>query len=281
MTQLPPISMIRTPEQVQAPFISSSSSQRETVSRTTLILPKPHCDYSYSSSQRTPPPPPITPPTSNPYSSLSYSHAPSHKTPWMSWESTPLSHSEPTDTSRHPSTESSSSFVYGHDKKHLTSSDDLLAEKRRRNAGASARFRDRRKQRERELQEKYNALEIHTKALASALQQYQPDHALLKGNPLLSDRVSQLERIMTQFRQDKAEDTYKLDELEKENTYLRSLLVPVRSRPYTTAHTTVSDGIAPPHSVFSHLPPTDHTRDVLKEYTNKRIYHSPTSENEV
>jgi len=44
---------------------------------------------------------------------------------------------------------------------------ELLAEKRRRNAGASARFRDRRKQREREMQEKCQFLERRVQELES------------------------------------------------------------------------------------------------------------------
>ncbi|CAG8451707.1 5385_t:CDS:2 [Scutellospora calospora] len=44
---------------------------------------------------------------------------------------------------------------------------ELLAEKRRRNAGASARFRDRRKQREREMQDKCQFLERRVQELES------------------------------------------------------------------------------------------------------------------
>ncbi|KAL0091429.1 hypothetical protein J3Q64DRAFT_1673361 [Phycomyces blakesleeanus] len=158
------------------------------------------------------------------------------------------------------------------------SSEEVLAEKRRRNAGASARFRDRRKQRERELQDKYNILENRTKALADALRRIEPDHPLVlphqaeitshgdNSNRLgsaspspephsqnttdLTDRVSQLERLMTLFRQEKETDTCKLEELEKENFYLRSLLVPVgRPRSHSNGRSSQSLVPTPPSSV--------------------------------
>lgn len=129
------------------------------------------------------------------------------------------------------------------------SSEEVLAEKRRRNAGASARFRDRRKQRERELQDKCHELEQRTKELENALRRCEPDHPLLSkphlsanteynGNRSITsspppshqqedshtlfDRVGQLEHLMTRFRQEKETDTQKLDELEKEviNLYI-------------------------------------------------------------
>ncbi|KAL1934308.1 hypothetical protein VTP01DRAFT_6490 [Rhizomucor pusillus] len=50
-------------------------------------------------------------------------------------------------------------------------SDQILAEKRRRNATASSRFRERRKQRERELQERCTFLEKRVNQLEAALQQ--------------------------------------------------------------------------------------------------------------
>ncbi|KAK4512472.1 uncharacterized protein ATC70_003173 [Mucor velutinosus] len=159
----------------------------------------------------------------------------------------------------------------------VLTSEEVLAEKRRRNAGASARFRDRRKQRERELQDKCHELEQRSKEFENALRRIDPDHPLLLAKQLqpssshsaaaataaspsseynhrrsvtssspppphsqssashsyasdqstLFDRVSQLEHLMTRFKEEKETDVQKLDELEKENKYLRSLLVPV------------------------------------------------------
>ncbi|KAG2228519.1 hypothetical protein INT48_007792 [Thamnidium elegans] len=131
----------------------------------------------------------------------------------------------------------------------VLSSEEVLAEKRRRNAGASARFRDRRKQRERELQDKCNELEQRSKEFENALRRVEPEHPLLskqsvtvdysnrsntsspppmhEDNNTLFDRVGQLEHLMTRFRQEKETDVQKLDELEKENKYLKSLLIPV------------------------------------------------------
>ncbi|KAI7881366.1 hypothetical protein K492DRAFT_206853 [Lichtheimia hyalospora FSU 10163] len=125
-----------------------------------------------------------------------------------------------------------------------TSSEAILAEKRRRNAGASSRFRERRKQRERELQERVLYLEQRVQSLEMALHQYDPDHPQLisskdKRIPIqsnsmvqathhnsndLSNRVSQLETLMTRFRQEKETDSEKLTVLERENRYLKSLL---------------------------------------------------------
>ncbi|GAN04405.1 hypothetical protein MAM1_0062c03865 [Mucor ambiguus] len=158
----------------------------------------------------------------------------------------------------------------------VLTSEEVLAEKRRRNAGASARFRDRRKQRERELQDKCHELEQRSKEFENALRRIDPDHPLLlakqpqpssshsaaaasatspsseyqhrrsitsssppphshssashgyaSDQSTLFDRVGQLEQLMTRFREEKETDVQKLDELEKENKYLRSLLVPV------------------------------------------------------
>ncbi|ORZ06667.1 hypothetical protein BCR42DRAFT_312645, partial [Absidia repens] len=55
----------------------------------------------------------------------------------------------------------------------------VLAEKRKRNAGASARFRERRKLRERDLQETCKLLDRRVFALESALKQLDPNHSLL------------------------------------------------------------------------------------------------------
>lgn len=121
----------------------------------------------------------------------------------------------------------------------MLSSEEVLAEKRRRNAGASARFRDRRKQRERELQDKCHELELRSKGFEMALRHLEPDHPLLvkasvtsqSSSPVqyastdyqnssdqntLFDRVGQLEHMMTRFRKEKETDAQKLDELEKE-----------------------------------------------------------------
>lgn len=94
--------------------------------------------------------------------------------------------------------------------------EEILAEKRRRNAGASSRFRERRKQRERELQEKCQRLERQVEELQAALRNVNPDHPLLSvaNTSTLDDRVAQLERWMT----------HEKEALEKENRYLRSLL---------------------------------------------------------
>lgn len=113
------------------------------------------------------------------------------------------------------------------------SSEEVLAEKRRRNAGASARFRDRRKQRERELQDKCNELEQRSKEFETALRRVDPDHPILSKqldyqptrsitasppphDDNLFDRVGQLEHLMTRFKQEKETDEQKLSELEKE-----------------------------------------------------------------
>ena len=126
------------------------------------------------------------------------------------------------------------------------SSEEVLAEKRRRNAGASARFRDRRKQRERELQDKCNELEQRSKEFENALKRIDPDHPLFSKQPIandfggsrsttssppphhedhtLFDRVGQLEHLMTRFRQEKETDTQKLSELEKEVKFYLAML---------------------------------------------------------
>ncbi|CAO3594387.1 unnamed protein product [Absidia cylindrospora] len=59
----------------------------------------------------------------------------------------------------------------------------VLAEKRKRNAGASARFRERRKLRERDLQETCKLLDRRVFALESALKQLDPNHSLLVSSP--------------------------------------------------------------------------------------------------
>lgn len=160
--------------------------------------------------------------------------------PWSSNQQTPLSSSHPP-----PSLSTTASYSLSptlpSSLTTLTSSEAILAEKRRRNAGASSRFRERRKQRERELQERVLYLEQRVQSLEMALQQYDPEHPQLTANkekrPLvqsssviqahnhssssssnndLSNRVSQLETLMTRFRQEKESDSEKLTLLESE-----------------------------------------------------------------
>jgi hypothetical protein len=86
---------------------------------------------------------------------------------------------------------------------------ELLAEKRRRNAGASARFRDRRKQREREMQEKCQFLERRVQELEST------DSA---------KRIAELEKKLEEANEEKDTSSQKLQEQEKEIHKLRSRL---------------------------------------------------------
>jgi hypothetical protein len=75
---------------------------------------------------------------------------------------------------------------------------ELLAEKRRRNAGASARFRDRRKQREREMQEKCQFLERRVQELE---------------NMDSAKRIVELEKKLEEFTNEKDQ---KLQDQDKE-----------------------------------------------------------------
>jgi len=86
---------------------------------------------------------------------------------------------------------------------------ELLAEKRRRNAGASARFRDRRKQREREMQEKCQFLERRVQELESM------DSA---------KRISELEKKLEDANNERDASNQKLRDQEKEIQQLRSRL---------------------------------------------------------
>ncbi|ORX52764.1 hypothetical protein DM01DRAFT_309450 [Hesseltinella vesiculosa] len=162
------------------------------------------------------------------------------------------------------------------------SSDEVLAEKRRRNAGASARFRERRKVRERELQDRCQVLDRRVFALEAALKQIDPHHSLLTTPPsssdthpatnasspghtvapldaeilstfplitiptspvnhpqprispvgnspapvdfALNDRVSQLEHLMLQLRDDKHQAVSKVSSLQQENLLLKKRL---------------------------------------------------------
>ncbi|KAG0745645.1 hypothetical protein G6F57_009448 [Rhizopus arrhizus] len=111
------------------------------------------------------------------------------------------------------------------------SSEEVLAEKRRRNAGASARFRDRRKQRERELQERCQVLEKRAVDLEDALRMMDPGHPLIQSvdsnfltvsqtnsveNRVILGRINQLEQFIARFRVEKQSDIKRLEELEKE-----------------------------------------------------------------
>ncbi|RIA97060.1 hypothetical protein C1645_871636 [Glomus cerebriforme] len=86
---------------------------------------------------------------------------------------------------------------------------ELLAEKRRRNAGASARFRDRRKQREREMQEKCQFLERRVQELE---------------NTDSAKRIAELEKKLEEANAEKDTANQKLQEQEKEIHKLRSQL---------------------------------------------------------
>nr|CAG8611346.1 16003_t:CDS:2 [Entrophospora candida] len=86
---------------------------------------------------------------------------------------------------------------------------ELLAEKRRRNAGASARFRDRRKQREREMQEKCQFLEKRVQELENM------DNA---------KRIVELEKSLGEAINEKESDKSRIRELEKEVERLSSKL---------------------------------------------------------
>ncbi|KAI8089217.1 uncharacterized protein BX664DRAFT_332446 [Halteromyces radiatus] len=156
-----------------------------------------------------------------------------HGTIWHLWNQ---GNNDKYETSLSPPSHSPSSPVM----KEGMSSAQVLAEKRRRNAGASARFRERRKLRERDLQEKCQLLDRRVLALETALKQLDPHHSLLLDKPVrdddhssspppppppqstLNDRVSQLEQLMMLLRQEKILDTHKLQSLEKENQTLKT-----------------------------------------------------------
>ncbi|KAI9006701.1 hypothetical protein CLU79DRAFT_840715 [Phycomyces nitens] len=283
-TQLPPISMFGRPHPPTILPVSppQTTHEKSSLNKSMPILPKPHNDYSHHSPYHT------LPPTTNHNQLYSlYPPPPSAESDpqslWSLWGQfqqsrsiQPQISSNSEESQRRSSDPTNVQSPLSADKG--LSSEEVLAEKRRRNAGASARFRDRRKQRERELQDKYNLLENRTKALADALRRLEPDHPLVlphqtdltnhsdSSNRLgsaspspephsqnatdLTDRVSQLERLMTLFRQEKETDTCKLEELEKENFYLRSLLVPVgRPRSHSNSRSAHSMAPTPPSSV--------------------------------
>ncbi|KAH8549282.1 hypothetical protein BGW37DRAFT_112829 [Umbelopsis sp. PMI_123] len=165
-------------------------------------------------------------------------------------------------------------------------SEQVLAEKRRRNAGASARFRDRRKQRERDMNERCHHLEERVKELELALSRatgqsveeiqeggYKPQpqrrrsssvysdesqekHVMIDNFQSLGERVTELENLVGSSRREKDASVKQLQELEKENAYLRSLLTPAAA-PISMAPST------PPMSVSS-SPPTNSHRSVQR-----------------
>ncbi|KAI8579648.1 hypothetical protein K450DRAFT_240802 [Umbelopsis ramanniana AG] len=157
-------------------------------------------------------------------------------------------------------------------------SEQVLAEKRRRNAGASARFRDRRKQRERDMTDKCHQLEERVRELEIALSRAtgqsveeiqegarKPLHQRRRSSSVYSDesqdksdnfqtlgeRVSELENLVGRSRREKDASVKQLQELEKENAYLRSLLTPATA-PIAMAPST------PPMSVSSSPPTSSH-----------------------
>jgi hypothetical protein len=129
------------------------------------------------------------------------------------------------------------------------SSEQVLAEKRRRNAGASARFRDRRKQRERDMNDRCAQLQarVHeleqalARATGQSLEEIQEGHEIRvrrRSSSALSDeiqeknglildsfqslghRVTELENLVGHSRREKDASNKKLVELEKEvNVY--------------------------------------------------------------
>lgn len=127
---------------------------------------------------------------------------------------------------------------------HMTS-EQVLAEKRRRNAGASARFRDRRKQREQDMHDRCAQLQARVHELEQALaratgqsiEEIQEGHEIIvrrrsssalsdeaqEKNGLildsfqsLGDRVTELENLVGHSRREKDASNKKLVELEKE-----------------------------------------------------------------
>ncbi|RCI04520.1 hypothetical protein CU098_012180 [Rhizopus stolonifer] len=227
---LPPISMFtKSPTHVTSSLMPASPPNSNY--KSLPILPKPHHQEVRS--------PPHYNSCSSP-SSVSTPPTPDQQTLWILFNQFQQYRSaqEPSKEQRAYNPATNNTPLKPIQEKAL-SSEEVLAEKRKRNAGASARFRDRRKQRERELHEKCQALEKHTKDLEDALRRIDPNHPLLVPNTqvfserestspppqihadqhTLFDRVGQLEQMMHRFRQEK----------ETDNKYLRSLLVPVNS----------------------------------------------------
>jgi len=120
----------------------------------------------------------------------------------------------PPPPSHHPSMVRPMHHPYAHPIYHqsrpvVDPASELLAEKRRRNAGASARFRDRRKQREREMQEKCQFLERRVQELEGM------DSA---------KRIIELEKKLEEANNEKETSNQKLRDQEKEIKQLRSRL---------------------------------------------------------
>ncbi|KAI9284753.1 hypothetical protein BC943DRAFT_367339 [Umbelopsis sp. AD052] len=142
-------------------------------------------------------------------------------------------------------TKSPPSHMDGRSGSQLTS-EQVLAEKRRRNAGASARFRDRRKQRERDMGDKCHQLEERVRELETALSratgqsveeiqagarrpvqqrrrsssvysdESQDKHSSGDNFQSLGERVSELENLVGRSRREKDASVKQLQELEKE-----------------------------------------------------------------
>lgn len=262
-TSLPPISMFTSRSQPPTTLMPASPPSSGYDKHSSLtILPKPLNSEFYSQKER----PELLSPPQNYYghtrpatttsSSSSFSSSSAPHTPYSSSLTTPAPADQSTlwalfsqfqqqhqkNTEHHHQHSNRADERRGSDPSdgRVLSSEEVLAEKRRRNAGASARFRDRRKQRERELQDKCNELEQRSKEFENALRRAEPEHPLLLKQPVivnyrsstqspppttaathednhtLFDRVGQLEHLMTRFRQEKETDVQKLDELEKE-----------------------------------------------------------------
>lgn len=267
-TSLPPISMFTSRSQPPTTLMPASPPSSGYDKHSSLsILPKPLNSEFYSQKDRpellsppqnyyghpshssTPTRPATTTSSSSSFSSSSAPHTPysssstapaDQSTLWALFSQFQQQHQKNTDH-HHSNSQHRADERRGSDPNdgRVLSSEEVLAEKRRRNAGASARFRDRRKQRERELQDKCNELEQRSKEFENALRRAEPEHPLLLKQPVtvnyrsstqspppsasthednhtLFDRVGQLEHLMTRFRQEKETDVQKLDELEKE-----------------------------------------------------------------
>jgi len=132
------------------------------------------------------------------------------------------------------------------------SPDDILAEKRRRNAGASARFRDRRKLRERESQDKCERLEKRIRELEEALVRANATAAAMfaskdgetgagvRSGSLAGD-VHELESLVERMKSEREKLGNRVEELEKENSYLRSL---INSCPTPAERSSVPESVA-------------------------------------
>lgn len=228
---LPPISMFTSRPQPPSSLMPASPPTSGYDKHNSLpILPKPVNNNEYYQKER----PELLSPPQNYYrhktSTISSAAAPDQSTLWALFNQ--FQQQQQKEKTQEIPRRASDPIT--NDQRGL-SSEEVLAEKRRRNAGASARFRDRRKQRERELQDKCNELEQRSKEFENALRRVDPDHPILSKqldysqtsnrsitssppphDDNLFDRVGQLEHLMTIFKQEKETDEQKLDELEKE-----------------------------------------------------------------